>query len=157
MQHYTTNDNSGNNNPMTPTVWKTYLQALFSVTLLIMFSTSVFSYPTYDGCKTCHGDFKGDDYVSKKDGSAWGMHLMDGHESFIPECDACHKSGPRGVVFLNLSLDSNLSMGCVGCHGRVEDINDNCTIVMSRIAWNLSPMALSASARPPALGLSKFA
>jgi hypothetical protein len=129
MQHYMTNDSPGNKHLMMPTVWKTYLRALLSATLLFVFSTSAFSYPTYEDCKACHGDFNGDDYVSNKDGSVWGMNLMEGHGTFVPECFACHKSGSRGEVFLNLSNDSNLSMGCVGCHGRVEDINNNCSPV----------------------------
>ncbi len=53
---------------------------------------------------------------------------MDGHEAFLSaNCDACHKSGSRGEVFLNFSKSTTLHMSCLGCHGRVEDINNSCT------------------------------
>jgi len=118
----------GNIRPLIPTGWTKTLQYLVGAGLLILFSSSVFSYPTYEGCKSCHGNFPGDPYVSNKDGSRWNTDLMDGHEAFVSgNCDACHKSGPKGEVFLNFSSDSTFSMGCIGCHGRSEDINNSCT------------------------------
>jgi hypothetical protein len=118
----------GNNRPLNPTGWTKTLQCLVGAGLLILFSSSAFSYPTYEGCKSCHGSFPGDPYVSNKDGSRWNTDLMDGHEAFVSgNCDACHKSGPKGEVFLNFSSDSTFSMGCIGCHGRSEDINNSCT------------------------------
>jgi len=88
------------------TGWSQTFQALLSAILLILFSSSAFAYSSYDGCKNCHGDFNGDDYVSKKDGSNWGTDLMSGHEAFVSgTCNACHKDGSRGEVFLNVSKD----------------------------------------------------
>jgi len=102
--------------------------ALMSGLISIVFAITAGAYPDYEGCKDCHGDFKGDDYVSNQDQTPWGQSLMSGHETFVgDECDACHKSGSRGEVFLNFSLDGSLSKSCVGCHGRSEDVNGSCT------------------------------
>lgn len=98
-----------------------------SALLLILFSGIALAYPDYDGCKSCHGDFEDDNYISKQDGSRWNESLMDGHETFVgDECDACHKDGSMGSVFLNVSVDSTLSKSCIGCHGRQEDVNGSC-------------------------------
>ena len=130
MRRCKTDHNPHNNNPIISTTWSSTFQALISVTLLMIFSSSAFSYPTYAGCEDCHGKFKEGTYESNKDGTSWGTDLMDGHEAFVGDnCDACHKSGSKGEVFLNLSNDNTLTMGCVGCHGRVEDVDDNCSPV----------------------------
>jgi len=97
------------------------------VLLLLTFSSIVFAYPDYDGCKTCHGDFReNENYTSKTDGAVWNANLMDGHSAFGISCNACHKSGSFGEVFLNFSTDATLSKSCVGCHGRDEDVNGSC-------------------------------
>jgi len=104
------------------------LRAILGTFLLILFSSSAFSYPTYDGCQGCHGKFEEGTYISKKDGSNWGKNLMDAHEAFVSgKCNACHKSDSKGEVFLNFSIDSVFTMSCMGCHGRVEDINNSCS------------------------------
>ena len=100
--------------------------------LLMIFSSQVLAYEDYSGCADCHGGFKGDNYTSLQDGTNWGSDLMDGHQPFISNvsndtCDACHKSGAKGEVYLNFSQDSTLSKSCVGCHGRDEDVTGNCT------------------------------
>ena len=128
MRFCTTNFSTTTNNLIIPVDWIKPLKAILGTVLLILFSSSVFSYATYDGCKDCHGGFEEDNYVSKKDGSSWGTDLMDGHEAFVSgNCDTCHKAGGRGEVFLNFSKDSTFTMSCVGCHGRVEDINNSCS------------------------------
>ena len=112
---------------MNPRKWHLILTSSISALLLIVFSHSVFAYSDYDGCKGCHGDFEDNNYVSKVDGSRWSQSLMDGHETFVSDkCDACHKEGSKGSVFLNYSIDSTLTKSCVGCHGRQEDVNGSC-------------------------------
>ena len=112
---------------MNPRRWQVTLMASMSALLFVMFSSVAFAFPTYDGCKDCHGDFEDNNYVSKQDGAGWGQSLMTGHESFVGgECDACHKDGGKGEVYLNLSKDNSLSKSCVGCHGRLEDVNGSC-------------------------------
>lgn len=111
-----------------PVDWKNPLRAILGTVFLILFSSPAFPYATYDGCKDCHGGFEEDNYISKKDGSSWGTDLMDGHEAFVSNnCDTCHKTGSKGEVFLNFSKDSTFNMSCVGCHGRVEDIDNSCS------------------------------
>ena len=103
------------------------ITAAMAAILLTFFSAIALAYPTYDGCKGCHGDFEDDNYISKQDGARWNQSLMDAHETFVgDECDACHKDGGLGEVFLNLSRDTSLSKSCVGCHGRQEDVNGLC-------------------------------
>ena len=96
MQAFTTKPSLDNKHPMIPTAWTKTFQALLSVCLLTLFSSSAFSFATYEGCGGCHGQFDGDDYVSKKDGTRWNTDLMSGHGDFVDSCDACHKSGGRG-------------------------------------------------------------
>jgi len=99
----------------------------FLALLLLSFSAITFAYPDYDGCKSCHGDFnEGSNYTSKTDGSNWGSNLMNGHSAFGITCNACHKSGGFGDVFLNSSADATFTKSCVGCHGRDQDVNDSC-------------------------------
>jgi len=99
---------------------------LFAI-LLLTFSGIVFAYSEYStGCNNCHGDFRADNYTSKTDGSAWGTSLMDGHSAFGIGCNACHKSGSFGSVYLNSSADPTFSKSCVGCHGRDQDVNNSC-------------------------------
>ena len=96
--------------------------------LLAIFGSTVWAFPSYDGCEDCHGDFSTGMYTSLQDGTNWGTNLMRGHEPFVGNtCNACHKSGGFGEVFLNFSEDATLSKGCVGCHGRDEDVTGNCT------------------------------
>jgi mono/diheme cytochrome c family protein len=95
--------------------------------VLTLLSSIALAYPTYDGCKQCHGGFEEDNYISKQDGARWNQSLMDAHETFVgDECDACHKAGGRGEVYLNFSRDASLSKSCIGCHGRQEDVNGSC-------------------------------
>jgi len=108
--------------------WQTALMISMLAVLSVIFSSVASAYPTYEGCKSCHGDFNGDPYTSLTDNANWGLNLMDGHKLFVNNnCEACHKAGGRKEVFLNLSADSSLSKSCVGCHGRFEDLTGSCT------------------------------
>ena len=112
---------------MNPRHWQVTLTASMIALLFVVFSNIAFAFPTYDGCSDCHGGFVGNDYVSLQDGADWGQSLMRGHERFVEsECDACHKDGSKGEVYLNSSIDDTLSKSCVGCHGRQEDVNNLC-------------------------------
>jgi hypothetical protein len=112
---------------MNPRHWQVTLLGSISALVFTLFCSSAFAYPTYDGCKDCHGDFEDDDYISLQDGARWGRSLMDRHETFVGDkCDACHKDGSKGSVYLNRSKDSSLSKSCVGCHGRQDDVNGSC-------------------------------
>jgi len=95
--------------------------------LLLTFSGIASAYSEYSGgCDNCHGDFTANNYISKTDQTPWNASLMDGHSSFVSSCNACHKSGSFGSVYLNVSADSTLNKGCVGCHGRDADVNASC-------------------------------
>ena len=67
---------------MTPQRWQVTFTTSVSTLLFALFSSIVFAYPDYDGCKGCHGDFEEDNYVSMQDGSRWNQSLMDGHETY---------------------------------------------------------------------------
>jgi hypothetical protein len=112
---------------MNPRHWQLPFMGSISALFFVISSSTAFAHPTYDGCKNCHGDFEDNNYVSLQDGAGWGGSLMDRHETFVGnKCDACHKSGSKGDVYLNFSIDSTLSKSCVGCHGRQEDVNGSC-------------------------------
>jgi predicted CXXCH cytochrome family protein len=95
--------------------------------LLLFLSSAVWAFPSYEGCQECHGGFEVNPYTSLHDDTNWGIDLMQGHWPFVERnCNACHKAGGRDEVFLNFSADATLSKGCVGCHGRDEDVTGNC-------------------------------
>jgi hypothetical protein len=82
--------------------------------------------PATGNCADCHGEFRGGDYTSNFDGTAWNAHLMDGHESFIGDsgnaaCDICHSGNNRSPTFIASSDSSTKPYGCLGCHGRLDD------------------------------------
>ena len=97
--------------------------------VLLLLATLALGFPTYEGCEECHGEFNGGAlYTSLHDGTEWGMNLMDGHLAFTSsQCEACHKVLGPGDVFLNDSMSSRFPKGCVGCHGRDEDVTEQCT------------------------------
>lgn len=95
--------------------------------LLFLASQAAWAYSSYTGCKSCHGEFNTGDYTSLQDGSEWGMPLMTAHRSWVgDECLACHMTNGPGEVLLNDSGDGTFTKGCVGCHGRDEDVNGAC-------------------------------
>lgn len=113
-----------------------FINALRSSALLVISSClwlslhggSAWAFTDYSGCQTCHGTFNSGDYTSLQDGTNWGNSLMDEHRMWVGNrCQACHLSDGPGDVFLNDSGDAAFSKGCVGCHGRDEDVTGNCT------------------------------
>ena len=103
------------------------MTAMAGALMLLIFSGPVWAYDDYDGCESCHGSFDEGSYTSNVDGTNWGTDLMSGHEAFVGgTCNACHQSGDFGEVLLNFSSDATLSKGCVGCHGRDEDVTGTC-------------------------------
>jgi len=97
-----------------------------AVLALAMYAVSAGAFPQYSQNKdatycaqaACHGDFRANNYVSLHDAGAWGSTLMDGHKSMLDnDCDFCHSGAQRFPVVLN---SSNLGLGCVSCHGRLE-------------------------------------
>jgi len=87
---------------------------------------TAWAYDDYSGCETCHGSFNSGVYESNHDGTSWGTDLMDAHRDWVPNCNACHQSSGFSEVLLNQSADGTFSQSCVGCHGRDEDVTDNC-------------------------------
>lgn len=88
---------------------------------------SLGAFSDYSGCETCHGRFNFGDYTSLQDGTAWNTPLMTAHRSWVgEECLACHMTEGAGAVSLNQSGHETYTKGCVGCHGRDEDVTGNC-------------------------------
>jgi hypothetical protein len=111
-----------------PGRWQAVLTATAAAMLLLVFSSAVWAFGTYDGCATCHGDFSKGSYTSLQDGTAWGSTLMSGHGDFVGgRCNACHQESTQDGVLLNSSAGITYTKGCVGCHGRDEDVTGNCT------------------------------
>jgi predicted CXXCH cytochrome family protein len=111
----------------TPGRWRMVLKVSAAILLSLVFGGTVWAYSSYRQCEECHGEFTEGTYTSLQDGTSWGTNLMQGHEPFVGNnCNACHNSGGFDEVFLNFSDDDTLSKGCVGCHGRDEDVTDNC-------------------------------
>jgi hypothetical protein len=99
-----------------------------------IWTSKVNAFPTYSearnatNCRGCHGDFRAPGYMSFKDGTSWGIDLMNGHLINMlggSTCFACHSSGGFFPVSLGSSSDSTLSMSCVGCHGRSDDAGND--------------------------------
>jgi predicted CXXCH cytochrome family protein len=122
---------SNQTEPGLPTIagtWRITWSASLVLALAVMLANTAWAFPTYDGCEGCHGSFNSGSYTSKSDGTAWGTDLMSGHAAAVNnDCNACHGASGFDEVFLNASSGSTLSKGCVGCHGREEDVTGNCT------------------------------
>lgn len=78
-------------------------------------------------CANCHDDFRlGGNYISRKDGTAWGLDLHDGHRNIMlsGDCNTCHLPSGRFPVILDSSAGGTgfEPIACLGCHGRNEDI-----------------------------------
>lgn len=96
--------------------------------LALIVATVVMASPDYSGCQSCHGDFNGAPYTSLHDASPWGGSLMDVHVNWVDgRCTACHLTQGPGPVYLADSGDALLTNGCVGCHGRENDVTGTCT------------------------------
>lgn len=75
-------------------------------------------------CGACHGDFRGANYISNKDGTAWGLDLHDGHRVTMldRDCNTCHGPSRFPVVLNSSNGGTGLDpIACVGCHGRAAD------------------------------------
>jgi hypothetical protein len=95
---------------------------------LVLNGSSAWAFPDYSGCESCHGTYNLGVYESLQDGTNWGASLMDAHVNWVGgECLACHMTEGPGAVYLNDSGDNAFTKGCVGCHGRDEDVTGNCT------------------------------
>lgn len=102
-------------------VFAVLVSAIF---VLISFSPGAHAYNLYtDGCESCHGGFR--DEVSTK-GSVFPsddkheMHRANGNMN--AECTLCHISiGDNPPLASSGGTSSNPAIGCMGCHGRVED------------------------------------
>jgi predicted CXXCH cytochrome family protein len=116
---------------ITPGRWQMALKTSLLTVILLVFSSTVWAFGTYDGCKDCHGDFfaLADPYTSLHDGTIWDTDLMGGHLPLVDgNCGACHNGrDAEDGTYLNFSEDVSLSKSCVGCHGRDEDVTGNCT------------------------------
>jgi len=117
--------------------------------LLAIFGSTVWAFPSYDGCQGCHGRFESNPYTSLHDGTNWGINLMQGHFPFMDSgCLACHKPGGRAEVFLNFSGSSNRPKGCVGAASRRSAaVAQDCGSTMSHRSAPV--LALSAMAVTP--------
>ena len=103
------------------------LTGLACLTLVAITALAIAS-PDYSGCESCHGAFNGGSYESLHDGATWANSLMNAHADWVDgNCLACHMAPGPGAVRTNASGDATFSKGCVGCHGREEDITDVCT------------------------------
>jgi hypothetical protein len=89
---------------------------------------TAFAFSNYNGCESCHGQYNVGNYQSLQDGTNWGSTLMNAHVNWVSgRCQACHLTSGPGEVLLNDSGDTTFTKSCVGCHGRDEDVTDNCT------------------------------
>lgn len=103
--------------------------ALMTIALLMFGASEAGAYEQYSGCKECHGSFRNSPYISLSNGSSWGDNLHNVHRNDMlgGDCDACHTSGGKGKVFMDSSKGGAglAAIGCVGCHGREEDIGND--------------------------------
>jgi cytochrome c553 len=108
---------------------------------------------TTGNCANCHGDFNSGNYMSNTadDPVTWGTDLMSGHLStYGLACSECHSpSGFSAGVYLNPLSDpagDPVGLGCVGCHGRIEDATANDSIGTAPNNWGDGLRAHHASA-----------
>ena len=104
------------------------LNLLAGILLLVCCGGEAWAHSTYEGCKSCHGDFREGGYVSLVDNTDWGRSLMVAHRDWMGgECQACHNPVGMNFVWLNDSGSDTFPKSCVGCHGRDEDVTGQCT------------------------------
>jgi hypothetical protein len=81
--------------------------------------------PNYNGCRSCHGNFRQNPYVEPGTGVSWGDDAHDVHRNTMlsGDCNTCHSSGGNHPVRLGSSQGGvNLdAISCAGCHGKLED------------------------------------
>ncbi len=76
-------------------------------------------------CRACHGNFRDNAYVSLSDGQDWGnLHNIHRFDMLGGDCDTCHISSSQRFPVYTSSSGGGAGfdpIGCVGCHGRLED------------------------------------
>ncbi len=93
-------------------------------------------------CAQCHTGFRQDsNYVSQAEGGeAWGTSLHNAHlnnTNIESSCDNCHGGAGTSGRMVNLhssaaTPDGTNAVGCMGCHGRLEDAN---TVTENGTGW----------------------
>jgi hypothetical protein len=79
-------------------------------------------------CSTCHGDFTGPTSPKGLTFPSDSKHEMhNGSQDMNTDCDLCHTSGDNRNPFMGSSngTKDNTGLGCVGCHGRMEDAGND--------------------------------
>jgi hypothetical protein len=113
---------------------------VFLLFSLVLYSAGLQAFPYYSRpstgegwCKGCHGDFRDDAYVSRAEETEWG-NLHDLHRNgmlggvgYPVRCKTCHMfaEGRPDLPVSTFKSGGNGEMdpiGCVGCHGRYEDV-----------------------------------
>lgn len=104
-----------------------FATAIVTTACFFLGAPKLWAFSDYSGCQSCHGAFNFGAYTSLQDGTAWNTPLMTAHRGWLgDQCLACHMTEGTGAVMLNQSGDDTYSKGCVGCHGRDEDVTGNC-------------------------------
>jgi len=109
--------------------WQMTLIISMLAVLSVIFSSAASAFPTYEDCKDCHGSFLSKPYTSLSDGTNWddSLHNIHRNDMLSGDCDACHSSDGKTPVFLDSAIggDGLAPIGCVGCHGREEDMGND--------------------------------
>ncbi len=96
------------------------------VGLFFVAATGAIAYDRYSvnddatNCRTCHGDFRSDHYISLVDGMDWGnLHNIHRSTMLAGDCDVCHGGGDEFPVLIASSNggDGFEPVSCMGCHG----------------------------------------
>jgi hypothetical protein len=110
------------------------LLSLAGFLAMVMSSPDAFAYDRYKdasgsgNCSTCHGDFTGSTSPMGSVFPSDDKHRMhNGSGSMSSECNLCHTSGDNRNPWLGSSdgTANNTGLGCVGCHGRLEDAGND--------------------------------
>jgi hypothetical protein len=105
----------------------TILAILFA--LFVLCAPGALAYERYqDGCQDCHGNFDGGTSPLGTVFPSDDKHEMHRSSSYMnAECDLCHTTGDNRNPFIGSSdgTANNPGLGCVGCHGRMEDAGND--------------------------------
>jgi len=104
------------------------LHGLLGTVLLFTAASTAFAYEDYSGCSDCHGAFTGNDSPKGTVFPSDDKHAMHrAAANMDTECLLCHTStGDLPLIGSSGGTANNAGLGCVGCHGREEDLgNDN--------------------------------
>ncbi|MGC3957108.1 MAG: hypothetical protein QM813_03820 [Verrucomicrobiota bacterium] len=103
--------------PLSPTQT---LPGLAAILVLILFNLQTCpAYTHYDGCLTCHGDFRGPTSTKGTVFPSNNNHEMHrASTSMGTACNLCHIGSSRTPVIIGASTGTanNPGLGCVGCH-----------------------------------------